>query len=77
MLDLGIWGDERFHPGLSGTHAVSGYKNLPFWDLYAALHPAGKLSGWELDPDTEARMVRAHLEFVDHALAELVGTNGE
>ncbi|MEZ4571779.1 MAG: phosphotransferase [Thermomicrobiales bacterium] len=33
------------------------YVNLRFWDLYAALHPAGKLSGWGLDADTEARMV--------------------
>lgn len=49
------------------------YASLPLWDLYAALHPAGKLSGWGLEPETVARMVAAHRKFVDTALAELAG----
>jgi aminoglycoside phosphotransferase (APT) family kinase protein len=53
------------------------YTNLPLWDLYAALHPAGKMSGWGLDSETTARMVGDHRQFVDHALAELVETNDE
>ena len=52
------------------------YTNLPLWDLYAALHPAGKMSGWGLDAETEARMVRDHRQFVDQALAELAERDG-
>ncbi len=47
------------------------YTNLPRWDLYGALHPAGKLSTWGLDAETEARMVAAHRRFVDQALDRL------
>lgn len=47
------------------------YRSLPLWDLAAALHPAGKLAGWGLDAETEAKMVAAHRQFVDLALEEL------
>lgn len=44
-------------PALDFTH-------LAFWDLWAALRPAGRLSGWGLDADTEAQMRRLHKEFI-------------
>jgi aminoglycoside phosphotransferase (APT) family kinase protein len=45
--------------------------NLPFWDLWAALRPAGKLETWGLDPAVEARMRERHKAFVNRALEKL------
>jgi aminoglycoside phosphotransferase (APT) family kinase protein len=45
------------------------YANLPYWDLYAALQPAGKLAGWGLDTGAERRMKEQHRGFVERALA--------
>lgn len=52
--------------------------NLPFWDLVAALRPAGFLATWAADwadfgrPDvTEESMLAVHTRFVDEALAAL------
>ncbi len=45
--------------------------SLPVWDLYAALGPASKLSGWGLDADTERRMRLLHADFVAQAIAQL------
>ena len=47
------------------------YTDLSCWDLYAALRPAGKMSGWGLDPETESRWINAHRWFVDRALEGL------
>ena len=44
------------------------YGNLPYWDLYAALHPAGKLSGWGLEAEAVRRMQAQHRGFVERAL---------
>jgi len=44
--------------------------NLPFWDLYAALGPASKLSDWGLDAETETRMRHRHADFVEQAIAQ-------
>ncbi len=46
------------------------YTLLPLWDLYAALRPAGKLSGWGLDPATERRMQEQHRAFVEQAVGD-------
>lgn len=45
--------------------------NLPYWDLCAALRPAGKLGAWGLEPTTEAAMRAKHAWFVDQAIALL------
>lgn len=45
--------------------------NLPYWDLAAALRPCGRLAGWELEPDVEARMRERHSWFAERALAAL------
>jgi methyl-accepting chemotaxis protein len=47
--------------------------DLPYWDLAAALRPAGKLAGWGLAPATEARMRARHRWFVAQAFAALGG----
>lgn len=47
------------------------FAHLPYWDLRAALRPAGKLHTWGLDAATQAAMRRAHTAFVEQALAHL------
>ncbi|RED55017.1 phosphotransferase family protein [Cohnella phaseoli] len=49
----------------------TGFSQLPYWDLYAALRPASQLSRWGLEPSVERTMRERHLSFVDRALAEL------
>jgi aminoglycoside phosphotransferase (APT) family kinase protein len=44
---------------------------LPCWDLFAALRPAGEMSGWGLDAATLTKFRGRHREFVDHALQAL------
>jgi aminoglycoside phosphotransferase (APT) family kinase protein len=45
--------------------------DLPYWDLFAALRPAGEMSSWGLDAATLTRLRGGHREFVDHALQAL------
>ncbi|MEZ4555340.1 MAG: phosphotransferase [Caldilineaceae bacterium] len=45
--------------------------HLPYWDLCAALRPAGKLSSWGLDAATARTMRDQHRWFVTQALAKL------
>lgn len=45
------------------------FSGLPYWDLCAALRPAGKLSGWGLDAEAETRMRQQHRWFVQRATA--------
>lgn len=41
---------------------------LHFWDLFAALRPAGQLSNWGLAGEVEAEMRKRHRYFVEQAL---------
>ncbi|MGE5335284.1 MAG: phosphotransferase family protein [Nitrososphaerota archaeon] len=45
--------------------------NLPYWDLCAALRPAGRLSAWVSDAAAEARMRELHHVFVAQAFAQI------
>ena len=45
--------------------------NLPYFDLLAALRPAGKLSDWGLPPLQEQAMRNGHKLFVNQAMREL------
>jgi Ser/Thr protein kinase RdoA (MazF antagonist) len=47
---------------------------LPYWDLWAALRPAGKLSKWGVDPDTEKGMREGHRIFINQAFEQLATT---
>ncbi len=47
------------------------YGNLPYWDLCAALRPAGKMASWGLDEATLHKLQTGHKEFVEQALAKL------
>jgi aminoglycoside phosphotransferase (APT) family kinase protein len=44
---------------------------VPWWDLWAALRPAGKLDGWGLEPAEQSAMVDQHRWFVARAIDEL------
>jgi len=46
-------------------------RNLPYWDLCAALRPASKLSTWGLEAETEGRMRERHHLFVNQAFERL------
>lgn len=48
------------------------YGNLPYWDLCAALRPAGKMADWGLDDATLNKLQAGHKKFVDQAIAKLV-----
>lgn len=45
------------------------WTNLPYWDLCAALRPAGKLHTWGLDAAVETAMRASHHWFVTQAFA--------
>ena len=45
--------------------------SLPFWDLAAALRPAGRLGTWGLAAGDEARMRERHRHFVRKAIGQL------
>jgi aminoglycoside phosphotransferase (APT) family kinase protein len=47
------------------------FTNLPFWDLFAALRPASKLSEWAADDIAEQRMRERHRLFVTQAFETL------
>ncbi len=47
------------------------YTNLPYWDLFAALRPASKISEWANDPYKEKIMREQHRWFVSQAFAQL------
>jgi aminoglycoside phosphotransferase (APT) family kinase protein len=47
------------------------FANLPYWDLCAALRPAGRLGDWASDAAAEARMRERHALFVAQALEQL------
>ncbi|RAP77175.1 phosphotransferase family protein [Paenibacillus montanisoli] len=55
------------------TARMSGidYTDLPYWELYAALRPAGSLAHWGLLEDAERRMRERHRWFVEEAFRRL------
>ena len=47
------------------------YRNLTYWELFAALRPAGKMGTWGLDETTLYRLQNGHRKFVDQAIDSL------
>jgi aminoglycoside phosphotransferase (APT) family kinase protein len=47
------------------------YSNLPYWDLCAALRPAGKMASWGLDEITLHKLQMGHRRFVDTAIQKI------
>ena len=47
------------------------HTNLPYWDLCAALRPAGKISEWAADESVEKSMREGHRLFINQAFEKL------
>ena len=47
------------------------FNGLPYWDLCAAIRPAGKLGNWGLAPDVMQNMIQRHQHFVEQALKDM------
>lgn len=47
------------------------FTNLPYWDLFAALRPASKISDWAGDELTEKTMRQGHKLFITQAFQKL------
>jgi hypothetical protein len=50
---------------------------LPYWDLYAALRHADRMTSWGLLPADLARLRAGHREFTATALAEIGDERGQ
>lgn len=50
---------------------VLDYRNLRYWDLCAALRPAGKISSWVTDAAAKQAMREKHHTFVAQAMAKI------
>lgn len=61
---------ERFTREYAAVAPID-FANLPYWDLCAALRPAGRLGDWASDEVAEARMRERHAQFVAQALERL------
>ena len=72
---LWAFGRDAMHrfTDLMRSMAAIDFTHLAYWDLCAALRPAGKLGSWGLDVDVEQAMRAAHAWFVDEALERLEG----
>jgi len=51
--------------------ASSDFTNLPYWDLCAALRPAGRLDEWVSDEAAASRMREQHRAFVAQAIERI------
>jgi aminoglycoside phosphotransferase (APT) family kinase protein len=66
---------QAFTRRYGALHAVD-WTDLPYWDLCAALRPAGRLASWGLDPATANKMRARHRLFVRQAGARLGASGG-
>lgn len=68
---LWAFGEEAMQTFTAAYRARNGLDliHLPYWDLCAALRPAGKLATWGLDAATVAMMRARHQWFVRQAMA--------
>lgn len=69
---FGAEATERFTEAYRSMMPGVDLTNLPYWDLCAALRPAGKLSGWGLEAAAQAAMRAGHRWFVERALEKLL-----
>ena len=70
---LWAFGHEAMADFTQDYQSVTGqdFTGLPYWDLYAALRPAGKLESWGLAPDVMQNMIQRHQHFVEKALEDM------
>lgn len=68
LMFFGIEAMKEFTRHYRSSMVALQYTNLPYWDLCAALRPAGRMSGFGLDRDTLKNFRDRHKLFVDRAL---------
>lgn len=71
LMFFGSEASEEFTSCYKSLRPDLDYDNLPFWDLCAALRPAGKMADWGLDDATLNKLQAGHKAFVDQAIARL------
>lgn len=71
---LWAFGQEAMHTFTNHyrAHTSFDFSQLPYWDLCAALRPAGKLTTWGLPDSKVSEMQASHRWFVEQALGQLV-----
>ena len=67
---LWAFGRDAMHSFTDLMHSMTAidFASLAYWDLCAALRPAGKLGSWGLDAEPSRPCVLSHAWFVDEAL---------
>lgn len=71
LMFFGVAAMETFTDRYRSLMPDLNYANLPYWDLCAALRPAGKMTGWGLDDETLYKLQNGHKKFVDQAIQKL------
>ncbi|WP_138494481.1 phosphotransferase family protein [Paenibacillus pinistramenti] len=71
LMFFGIESMNEFTRHYRSLMASLEYTNLPYWDLIAALRPAGRMSGFGLDRETLLKFRERHKRFVNQALDRL------
>lgn len=64
---LGVEAMETFTTAYRAIAPID-FSKLSYWELYAALRPAGKLQSWGLEKDIETTMRERHHRFVQQAI---------
>lgn len=67
----GVEAMQAFTRGYQSLMPAFDYTDLPYWDLCAALRPAGQLAGWGLDAHSEHTMRERHRWFVEQAFEHI------
>ncbi|HSX05704.1 MAG TPA: phosphotransferase [Candidatus Saccharimonadales bacterium] len=71
LMFFGPEASETFTNHYQSLMPALDYGNLPYWDLCAALRPAGKMAEWGLDGETLQKFQNGHRHFVDQAIEKL------
>ncbi len=70
LWTFGLDAMQRFTDAYRALSAID-FTDLPYWDLYAALRPAGRIAQWAANAEREAVMRDGHRLFVAQAFAAL------
>lgn len=71
LMFFGVEAMEEFTRRYQSLMPNLDYDNLSYWDLCAALRPAGKMAEWGLDDETLRKLQSGHRQFVDQAIEKL------
>ena len=71
LMFFGLEASEMFTSYYKTLMPHLDYSNLPYWDLCAALRPAGEMADWGLDNETLHKLQTGHKQFVNRAITDL------